>query len=116
MQKGNREVKHEKIINTMKINYNQALIDLSNRKNEIFMLKKGSGQTNVKDEARKEERRHESRKHMKKEWREKLNVPKSVKNLNKCLIDEMKSMKKEEAKHDERERKKKRNGRSLILH
>ena len=81
----------------------------------MFMLKKGSGKSNVKDEARKEERKHESRKHRKKEWRWKQNASKCVKNLDKWLADEVKCMKKEEAKCDERERKMSGNRRSSIL-
>ena len=99
----------------MKINYDQALMDLNHRKNEIFALKKGSGKANARNEARSDERKHESRKHRNKEWWEKSNVPLSDKKLDKWLEDEIKSMKKYEAKYDERERKKKGNGRSLIL-
>ena len=43
------------------------------------MLKKSSGKSDVKDEARKEERTHESLKHRKEEWRKKSNAPKTVK-------------------------------------
>ena len=80
------------------------------------MLKKGGGICNVKDEARKEERKHESRKHRKKEWREKSNASNCGKNLDEWLADKIISVKKEEAKHDERERKMNEKGRSLILH
>ena len=54
------------------------------------MLKKGSGKNHVKDEARNEERKHESRKLRKKEQWEKSNAPKSGKNLDKWLDDDIK--------------------------
>ena len=40
----------------MKLNHNHALIDLYNKRNEIFMLKKGIGKTKVIDEARRREK------------------------------------------------------------
>ena len=58
------------------------------------MLKKGSGNANAKDEARKAERKHEFRKHRKKEWREKSNAPESGKDLDKWLEEEIKIIKK----------------------
>ena len=78
----------------MRIDCNQALVDLSNEKEDNFTLKKGSGKNKVKDEARSEERKHESRKHRKKEGREKSNAPRSGKILDKWLDDETKNMKK----------------------
>ena len=87
----NKEIEREKCenrINTIKINYNQELIDLNDRKKEIFMLKKGIRKSHVKDEAKKEDRRHESRKHRKKEWQEKSGKTEHSKNLDKWLADE----------------------------
>lgn len=65
------------------------LIELKNRQTEIFMLKKGSGKSNVRCEARKEERRNESGRHRKKGWREKVNRTEQSKNLDKYLGDEI---------------------------
>ena len=96
----------------MKLNYDQALIDLNNKRNENFTLKKGSRKTKVIDEARSEERKYEFRKHRKKEGWVKSNEPKADKELDKWLEDEIRSGKKDE----ERERKMNRNGRRLILH
>ena len=41
----------------MKLNYNQALIDLNNKR-RIFLLKKGRENTKVIDEASSEERKY----------------------------------------------------------
>ena len=76
----------------------------------MFILKKGSGKSNVKDEAMKEER-----KHRRKEWQEKSNAPKCGKNLDKWLADEIKSAKKDEEKY-ELKRIMSGKGRSLIFH
>ena len=47
-QQRNRAGKHKNRIKTLTINYNQALIELKNRQTDIFMLKKGSGKSNVR--------------------------------------------------------------------
>ena len=49
--------KHENKIKKIKLNYDQALIDLK-EKNDFFMLKKGSAKTKVIDEAGIEERKY----------------------------------------------------------
>ena len=47
------------------------------------MLKKGSWNSNVKDEVRKEERRHKSLKNRKKIWQKKSNKTECSKHLDK---------------------------------
>ena len=58
---------HENEINAINLNYDQVLMQLKNKNNEILTLKEGSGKNKVTDEARSEERKHEFRKHIKKE-------------------------------------------------
>ena len=53
------------------------------------MLKKGSGKSNVKDEASKEDRRYESRKIRKNEWWKNSNATEHSKNLDKWLANEI---------------------------
>ena len=96
----------------MKLNYNQALIDLNNERNDFFALKKGSAKTKVTDEARSEERKYEIRKHRKKEGQTNSNAPKADEELDKWLEDEVRSGKKDE----EYERKMNGNRSRLILH
>ena len=78
----------------MEINCVQALIDLNNKRNDISMFKKGSGNEKMKDEARSEKRKYEFRKHKEKEGQVKSNAPKADKELDKWLEDELRSLKK----------------------
>ena len=50
---------HENIINAIQLNYNQELIQLKNKSNEILILKKGSGKNKVMNEVRSKERKYE---------------------------------------------------------
>ena len=68
---------------------------------------------NMKDEERDEERKYEFRKHKEKEGRMKS---KAYEEMDKWLEDELRSSKKDEVKNEERERKKIRNGRRLMLY